>query len=587
MEDGQKILKQNRKKSLPAAVFAAAVIAVMIFRAFIAVSDDDEIFNIVESFRTILGNSYLVENWDFFQMGDSFLYPLLKVFYLITGSTDGVVLYTRMIYVTVTVAESVFVYLILKKYFSKTASYFIVLVYFTAVSLKLFNFWYDSFELLFQTLGLFLLFYYFESGRSCGKNVLFFAGVFHSMMVYSYPSAVLVVAVAAFVFLYLIVKSPKEKRKELLFDFLLYAFGIFVVFLIFSVFVLFKGFDNLFIFQKSLFQSALNDSGRGDLISVKGICERLYALITEAVRLYSLSLILCVAAFPVCLLIKKKRTGCIFLLLSVCAGCVYIIYWKSFFSDISANNMLLYISFYTPALLTVFDREERKKYRNLFLFIFIPSYAAGFAYGVTALNGYIKFSTGAKLASIVTFILMYDAVRKYGKIKHSKAMMCGFMSFLLALNIFNLFFSSYYGTQPVHCNTVETEGVFKGLIDEKNNLENFSEFQDTLEGIVGDGDKTITCGTDAVLGYLVTDLKPNTNYLFTPGNAVEHKGGFTTAVSPQGLIAYFEQYYGYSDIFVLRDGQVEENSEEFMDFINSNYTLVKDTEEYSFYRLKK
>lgn len=577
----------HKKESLLSASLAIAVLIIMIFRAFLAINISDEIFNISESFRTILGNSYLIENWDLYQMGDSFIYPFLKLFYMVTGSTDGIVLYTRLIYCIITTAEAVFSYYILKTFFSKTISYFTVLVYFTAVSFKIFNFWYDSFELLFQTMGLLLLFYYFESGKKANKSTLFFAGLFHAMMVYSYPTTALTVLFVVCVFVAHIVKSPKDEKKSVLKDLSLYVLGGFLVFLVFVIFVLYNGVDNFFIFQKSVLQSSLSDSGRANILSISGFFERISDLTALPIKYYILLLVACVGLLAVRIFIKNKKISIFLIFGCIILGIAYIVCWNSRFQPHSADNMLMYISFFTPALLTLFDKEERKKYRNLILFVFIPSYIAGLAYGITALNGYQKISTGARLASIVSFIILYDAFKKYLNQKYSKILICGFMSVLLSLNIINIYIKSFQGTQPIYCNTIETEGVFKGLIDDKEKLKCYSDFQKDLKDIVDESDKTITCGTHSVIGYLVTDLKPNTNLLWTPGTSLELDNmGFTTRVSPDGLISYYNKYYGYSDVFVLKHGEIEEASDEFMSFINSNYNLVKDTDDFAFYKLK-
>ena len=66
----------------------AILILAFVFRTYFTIHTTDEVFNIEQAFRTVQGNVYLVENWEFYQTGDSFLYPFLKIFYMITGSTE-------------------------------------------------------------------------------------------------------------------------------------------------------------------------------------------------------------------------------------------------------------------------------------------------------------------------------------------------------------------------------------------------------------------------------------------------------------------------------------------------------------------
>lgn len=575
--------KTKRGNKAIAGAFSVLIIILLTFRAFIAINTYDEMFNLGEVYRVILGNTYLSENWDFFQMGDSFFYPFFKLFYLITGSTDGIVIFSRILFVVLRIIEAMFVYRVLQKFYGKTISYATVMIYYTAISFKLFYLWYDNYELLFQTIGLLLLFEYYQSDsddKIKNRVILFAAGAFNAMMVYSYPLTIIAVVYIAAVMI--IKKGKKNKIKDLI----MFFSGIFVVLLIFIFYVLKIGINNLFLFQKSGLSSALETSGRGNMFEIKVLMEKAIEFISVNFDLYYIDFIFIIVSFLIAIYVKKKKRGALILLLTLSAGCYKLVYWKSFFSNNSVNVMLTYLSFFAPMLYFIFEKEYRQKFKNLMLFIYIPSYLCGFAYVFTALYGSIKFSAGARCAGIVTLILLFDFVLNYCDIKFSKQCIGIFMVMIVGLNMVNVYISSFFGTDPVHCNSVFSDGIYKGIIDSGENVEKYTDFQKRLDSIIDDKDTTITFGEDTVFGYLMTDLKPNTNYIGNPGSVSTNEKGEKEA-DPQDLEAYYNKYYGYADIFVLRDDGVEFKSESFMDFINKNYKLCDQSDGYLFYKLNR
>ena len=152
-------IKTSKNKYLPILIINAVLILLVLFRAFLCISVMDEVFNIGQGLRTIQGNTFLVENWDYFQTGDSFLTPFLFVFYKITGSTEGIVLFSRIVFLVLQILFSAFLYKMLSRFFDRMSSLFAVVIYSTAVSFLQFYMWYDNWELFFRLIGLFLIFY--------------------------------------------------------------------------------------------------------------------------------------------------------------------------------------------------------------------------------------------------------------------------------------------------------------------------------------------------------------------------------------------------------------------------------------------
>lgn len=81
----------------------------------------------------------------------------------------------------------------------------------------------------------------------------------------------------------------------------------------------------------------------------------------------------------------------------------------------------------------------------------------------------------------------------------------------------------------------------------------------------------------------MTDLKPNTNYLWRPGIL----GGNELANDYYDILfKYFDLNYGTPDIIVLRKDEKELKNKVFSEFLNSNYEIKAQNSIYIFYHSK-
>ena len=243
-------IKTSKNKYLPILIINAVLILLVILRTFFCIIITDEVFNIGQALRTIRGNTFLVENWDYFQTGDSFLIPFIYVFCKITGSTEGIVLFSRLVFVALQTLLSVFLYKILVRFFDRMSSFFAVVIYTTAISFLLFYMWYDNWEIFFRLIGLFLIFYAITSfDQKTSKKaylMVFIAGIAHACMVFAYPTMiVLYVYVLAMIFFYRRKQSARAHNLMTLF----YILGSALVFAVFMLYVLKIGVGNLFVFN--------------------------------------------------------------------------------------------------------------------------------------------------------------------------------------------------------------------------------------------------------------------------------------------------------------------------------------------------
>ena len=566
----------NRKnKYLPILIVNAVLIILVLFRAFLCISVMDEVFNIGQALRTLQGNTFLVENWDYFQTGDSFLIPFIYVFCRITGSTEGIILFSRIVFIVLQALLSVFMYKILSQFFERLSSLFAVITYTTAVSFLLFYMWYDNWELFFRLIGLFLVFYVLASGDKipAGRSyiLVFAAGIVHACMVFAYPTMiVLYVYVLALILFFKRKQSAKSHNLMALF----YVLGSALVFAVFLLYVLKIGTGNLFIFNSTMAEAGLSSTGREGFFSFSSMIEKIIALITENAVHYGFALIF----FAVDLLLlyvfrNNKKRNIVFCSVMLAGGLVFLL-MTAFRTD-SLNTLMTYLSLYSiPLYLMVRKSSERTKaYKDLIVVLFISSHIAGFVYSMTALDGAIKYSAGSRTGAIVTVLLLFEAVSQ-SEMKFDRKNVSGILaSLIVVMNVFGLYSHSFDGIKPLECNTMIRSGIYKGIIDLPGNAKRYEVVENDLAEVIRDGDKTIACGPFAMEFYLMTDLTPDAANLWDPNNT-------------ELTFQYYKTYYGEPDIIVLHDSGGDITDPKFLEFVDENYEFAKYTDGFFIYRHK-
>ena len=568
-------IKTSKNKYLPILIINAVLVLAVIFRAFLCISVMDEVFNIGQALRSLQGNTFLVENWDYFQTGDSFLIPFIFVFCKITGSTEGIVLFSRIVFIVLQLLMGIFLYKILSRFFDRMSSLFAVVIYSTAVSFLLFYMWYDNWELFFRLIGLFLVFCAVTSfdQKTAGKAYLmvFIAGIAHACMVFAYPTMiVLYVYVLAMLFFYKRKQSAKAHNLMALF----YILGSALVFAVFMLYVLKIGVRNLFIFNSTMAEAGLSSTGREGFFSLSSMVEKTKALIVENIVFYMFSLVFFAVSILILYVFRKNKHKILMFCSVMLLGCIVLLLMTVFRVD-SLNTLMTYLSLYTIPLYFLVRKESdrRRHFKDLIVFLWISSFIAGVVYSMTALDGAIKFSAGTRTGAIVTVLLLFEAIRM-SEMKLDRKTAFGILaSVLVVMNVFAVYSFSFDGLKPYECSAMIKSGIFKGIIDLPDNAKRYETVEKDLAEVIKDGDKTIACGPFAMEFYLMTDLKPDAANLWDPNNT-------------ELAFQYYKTYYGEPDIIVLHDSAGDITSPEFLEFVDENYEFAKYTDGFLIYRHK-
>ena len=175
------------------AFLAGALIGVglLVYKAFFSVGFDDEGLFIINPLRFARGDRMLVDDWHVSQLSAFLSYPFIGAFYHLTGDAEGLILFSRIAYISVKTVVSVAVYLTLRSYGKGAVA--ASLLFLLRESVWFYFILYYNTELLLFGQCLTLLFFSSRSGRPQLKA--FFIGVFLAMCVIACPyTAVLFLA---------------------------------------------------------------------------------------------------------------------------------------------------------------------------------------------------------------------------------------------------------------------------------------------------------------------------------------------------------------------------------------------------------
>ena len=298
------------------------------------------------------------------------------------------------------------------------------------------------------------------------------------------------------------------------------------------------------------------------------------SLIPDSCLPCSFSLIIFAVDIVILYVFRNNKKREIMFVAIMIIGCLSLLLMNVFRSD-SLNTLMTYLSLYMIPLYLLIRKKSDKAgtFKDFIIVLAVASLIAGLVYSMTALKGSIKFSAGIRTGAIVTVLLLFEVIKK-SDIRFDRKKAFGIIaSIFLVMNVFALYSHSFDGQKPLDCRTMNNSGIYKGILDYPEAVRRYEVAEKDLREAVREGDKTITCGPYAMEFYLMSELKPNAANLWDPNN---------TSL----LFAYYNKYYGESDIIVLHDSADDITNPEFLNFVEDNYKMVKYTDGFFIYHHK-
>lgn len=174
-------------------------------------TETDEQYAITMAYRMASGDRMFLEMWEPHQTSAFLGALLIKVYMVITGGVDGLVLYLRLASALIQLLISVFLFSTMKEYCSKKIAFVGALFYYNSVSKYTLTIDFTSMVMWFSML-MFLCLLRYYLGNKRWEGWLVFAGISTSLLVLTYPTCVMVVIPTGLGICYLCEK--KEERKK-------------------------------------------------------------------------------------------------------------------------------------------------------------------------------------------------------------------------------------------------------------------------------------------------------------------------------------------------------------------------------------
>lgn len=174
--------------------------------------DIDEGYAVVMPYRLLQGDTFLKDMWEVHFTSSVLPAIIIKALVRITGSTDYIVFFLRILGTIVHLLFCIWIYIELRKESGKKAAILIALLYFNFLPKWLINFDF-SMQLIWGMTAVLLLFYkaLWQNENICKRNgYLFLAGIILAMTVLGYPTAALLYPVC----IWLIVKKESKGKAQ-------------------------------------------------------------------------------------------------------------------------------------------------------------------------------------------------------------------------------------------------------------------------------------------------------------------------------------------------------------------------------------
>lgn len=534
----------------------------MIFGASIA--PGDECYNIGIAYRAVLGQLPLSEIWEFHQTGDLFAYPFIKLFCMLRGNTEGLILYMRCCYLFMCIICALLIYKVLNNIMDKRISYLISLVVLTWAPSAYYGLYYDNFGNMFLLLGTLMILwgmYKKENSEKICNIFCVIAGILHACMCISYPTFTII---ALFYFFVLVYKYYYDKKNKMVF---FYVIGALCIIGILFMYVVVIDINNCFFMDKEILYALKGSRSKGIL----SVCIILMSSVINIlqVKLIQSYIVLIFAALIIkynnCSYWSRQLYGLLVILLA-------------FFNASAAQPFFAYLSFSIPFMLILFDEKEFEKSKVFLVFLWIPSFLAYASFALTALYS-AKAIKGCYIGGICCVILISMWLSNNDvKLKNNIYLKC----ILLVVVYFNLYWgyvNTYYSDKPLANSSHITKGIFKGIRVTESN-KNLGNIEEKIKGLISEDDRSIYFGKNLEYGYLISDLIPATpnlwNYYEFNGNAYDQKA------YNELILKYFNKVSGKPDIIVLnRKNYIEPKIDEL---IKNEYYIVDEFYDITVYR---
>lgn len=412
---------------------------------------NDEAFYLGTAYRLIEGDKLLIHEWNPSQFSSLLMYPILKVYLLLVGNTDGIFRVFRYLYMTWQIVIAFLSFYMLKDLKIGNIKYIIILLYLMYTPYGIMGLGYNTMGLSFVYLLMIML----VSGKLYDIKYQILFGIILSLAVICNPYLALVYFIYA---LCVIIFNVRHKYNNYIFEFKIFRnitlsiCGVAILFLV----VVFKGLS----IEDILFNIGmiLNDPTHQQK-TLYDIIFPLYAYIYRN-KFYLVPLFI---LFVVGLVKKEKRVLCFEL--AVVLSVITQLYFGVFklegvgFSAMGINTIMLIL---TPLGFISYFYMDKKDNRYLVLGWLLGIIYA-FSNHLASDQGMHVISMGCSISSSCSLLMVYNYFKDNDELSMKKYLLYVIIASQLFVQ-FNVWFSHIYWDKSTKYLTYEIEeGSWKGV----------------------------------------------------------------------------------------------------------------------------
>ena len=485
-------------------ICVALLFAILLWRAFRGFCWTDESFYISTADRFYRGVIPLSGEWYRTQMSSIIMVPFYAAFIGITGGTDGIVLYFRLLYLVLSTLAGILQFRVLKKDYPEYVAVIPAILTMCYAHLNNATFSYYMLSYIFLSIALTLIYDHKNTGT---KGKLVFAGIMIALSVFCMPFfAVGYFGVMAVVIAAVVAAGCSKKdggiRKTVselkLWDITLYTvIGIAVPAIVFSVWLLIKTDIGTLI---QTLPYALVDNEHSETIGY--YIRKPHRCLMEVFGSYTyMAYALCAGSFIFQKLLRKRPYSHIVVIADTVLFALMTV--RSF-----GYTGYIQVVFFI-CMIPVFFVSERKNGRLFWLFS-IPSILVAVIYCFASSDFLYVMAIGCALAASVAPCVLYDYTRQ-GTSEEQKPVAKISKVLLLVICLvcvgitFMLRMKNVYRDAPVPKLTEKiTSGVAKGLYTTPEHLQQYSDVYGVIDEYCVGADK-----------YEIISGNPKGNVLFS------------------------------------------------------------------------
>jgi hypothetical protein len=392
---------QRRRQHLIFAGLFLLMEALLIWRSFYGFNTADEMYFIGTSERIFRGEKILIDEWNPTQQLCTFLlHPIYCLMRTLLGSTEGIVMASRFLYLAFAAVIAIFLYLRLQRrgYASFGPAFlFLIFAPFSICAMS-----YNSIE--FGVLTVLLAVLSARLDHSVPEYIL--CGILMAVIVLANPFAILLYVAYGLICLGVTLRNrnlgkPTEGALQFK-NFLWMTLGAVLILILFL----------LFVFQRGTLSEMLANIPHivGDSEHQEGYWYKTKRYFYLCFKNYKYMFCLLGLVYAATLADKKRcRHGLFYMVLATVAVVPYLIYYGFVFEHITVNYQMLPLAFWCLEAYMV----TRERDRRLFFWWYLPALVFTMIVQYATNTGIVTISAAYSLCSYVGLIFVFQWVQEW------------------------------------------------------------------------------------------------------------------------------------------------------------------------------